>query len=85
MCDLPGDFTLLASTAHCATQAWWSEERKLFGTQFHPELDAEEGNALFRLSRKALRREGIDADELIAETRDDLSRVVIRRFLERDW
>jgi len=85
VCELPDDFTLLASTDHCTTQAWWSEERKLFGTQFHPELDAEEGNALFRLSRKALEREGLDADALIAKTRDDLSRVVIRRFLERDW
>lgn len=85
VCDLPDDFTLLASTDHCETQAWWSEERKLFGTQFHPELDVEEGNALFRLSHKALQRAGLDADALIAATRDDLSRVVIRRFLEREW
>ncbi len=85
VCDLPDDFAVLASTRQCAVQAWASERRKLLGMQFHPELDARDGNALFRLSRNALRREGVDADALIAETRDDASRVVIARFLERVW
>ena len=85
VCDLPRDFTVLASTAKCATQAWWSAERRLFGTQFHPEMDAEEGNAIFRLDRAKLARDGVDAEALIADTRDDGARTVIERFLLRRW
>ncbi len=36
--NLPPGFTLYASTDLCALQAFGSEDRLLFGTQFHPEL-----------------------------------------------
>ena len=35
--EVPKDFTILASSDHCAIQAIRHRERPLFGTQFHPE------------------------------------------------
>ena len=85
VCSLPADFTVLASTPKCAVQAWWSAKRKLLGTQFHPEMDTGDGNATFRIDREKLREQGVDADALIASTRDDAARVLVGRFLHRDW
>lgn len=85
VCDLPGDFTVLASTPRCVIQAWWSPERRLFGTQFHPEMDLEIGNAIYRADGELLRQQGVDADALIAGAREDGSQVLIERFLRRRW
>ncbi|MEZ4653914.1 MAG: gamma-glutamyl-gamma-aminobutyrate hydrolase family protein [Candidatus Eisenbacteria bacterium] len=83
--DLPADFTILAKTAKCAIQAWESRSRRLFGTQFHPEMDLDEGNRVFDAERGMLAREGYDADALIARSRDDGARIVIERFLREAW
>lgn len=85
VCALPDDFTVLASTPRCAIQAWWSPGRRLFGTQFHPEMDREDGNATFDAERASLRPHGVDVDALIAETRDDGARALIGKFLARRW
>jgi len=85
VCDLPDGFTVLARTRQCAIQAWECPTLRLFGTQFHPEMDLEEGNRTFAMEREQLALEGYDAGALIEASRDDGARIVIPRFLEHTW
>jgi GMP synthase (glutamine-hydrolysing) len=85
VCDLPSDFTVLAATGACAIQAWECRPRRLFGTQFHPEMDLAEGNRVFAAEREVLAREGCNADRLIENARDDGARILIERFLHQVW
>ena len=83
--DLPPQWTVLARSGGCAVQAFEHRGLRLFGVQFHPEMDLEEGNAWFRLEREKIAAEGIDAERLIAAARDDGAQRLFARFLEHDW
>jgi GMP synthase-like glutamine amidotransferase len=85
VCDLPPDWRVLALSDHCAVQAWEAPARRMLGVQFHPEMDEVGGNAEFRKSAEMLAENGVDAEELVASTRDDGARVLFARFLVRNW
>ncbi|MEN9724007.1 MAG: synthase [Pseudomonadota bacterium] len=52
VCDLPRGCVLLASSERCAIQAYASQERPIFGVQFHPERSCEAGEATLKQSAK---------------------------------
>jgi GMP synthase (glutamine-hydrolysing) len=81
--DLPAGWRGLARTDRCAIQAYDHPELRLFGVQFHPEMDLESGNDLFRRDRAHFARWGIDVEGLVAAARDDGAQLLFRRFLER--
>jgi GMP synthase (glutamine-hydrolysing) len=83
--DLPPDWRVLARTDLCPVQAFEHRGLRLLGAQFHPEMDLDEGNAMFRAEREKIAGLGLDADALIADARDDGARRLFARFLEHDW
>jgi GMP synthase (glutamine-hydrolysing) len=83
--DLPDGWRRLARSDRCEVQAWDCPELRLFGTQFHPEMDLEEGNRYFREEAEKIAAEGISADALIADGRDDGARMLFERFLRWTW
>jgi GMP synthase-like glutamine amidotransferase len=62
---LPEGAELLASSPHCAVQAFHDPQRKLLGTQFHPEVDLELGNRIYLDKVADLAEKGFDAGELV--------------------
>jgi len=83
--DLPEGCRVLARSELCDVQAWDHPGMRVFGTQFHPEMDVEGGNANFLKEREMLGKHGIDPDDLVAATRDDGARLLFRKFLEYRW
>lgn len=63
--ELPEGSELLASNAHSGIQAYFNNEQRLFGTQFHPEFDKETGDKIFLGDRELLEENGYDVDLLI--------------------
>jgi GMP synthase (glutamine-hydrolysing) len=54
---LPKDFVALASSPNCAVQAMRSTKRRLFGLQFHPEVEnTQYGYDIFRNFLRACER-----------------------------
>jgi GMP synthase (glutamine-hydrolysing) len=45
---LPKEFCLLAKSESCANEAMKHKHKKLYGTQFHPEVSGSDGKKLFR-------------------------------------
>ncbi len=46
--DLPKEFYLLARSESCNNEAMRHKSKKIYGTQFHPEVSGSNGNKLFR-------------------------------------
>ena len=63
--ELPEGSELLATNPHSEIQAYVNLERRLFGTQFHPEFDRETGNQLYLEDRQLLEKNGYNIDEII--------------------
>jgi GMP synthase (glutamine-hydrolysing) len=84
--ELPPDWRVIARSDGCPIHAFVSERLRLFGVQFHPEMDLDTGNFCFAADKPALAAAGADADRIIAEAVDDGSGpVLFRRFLEWRW
>jgi GMP synthase (glutamine-hydrolysing) len=86
--DLPDGWRVLARSELCDVQAYDQPELRIFGVQFHAEMDLEAGNATFRRERPELEAEGVDVDRLLATARDDGAHRLFHTFLERsaaDW
>jgi GMP synthase (glutamine-hydrolysing) len=83
--DLPAGCRVLARSDGCDVQAWDHPGMRLFGTQFHPEMEPEAGNACYRKEAEKLATHGIDPEDLVAATRDDGARILFTRFLSKAW
>ena len=66
--ELPPGSEILATNDHTRIQAFRSEERGLFGTQFHPEFDLNEGNRVFQENADKLRNKGFDVEKILRST-----------------
>jgi GMP synthase (glutamine-hydrolysing) len=77
---LPSDrFDVIASTDHCAVQAWHLRGQTVWGVQFHPELDERQGRQLLK---KSLETEDGARDHFIDELEDPIHVEAGRRLLE---
>jgi GMP synthase (glutamine-hydrolysing) len=63
--EIPPGSELLATNAHTQIQAYVNYEQRLFGTQFHPEFDRENGNQIYLDDRELLEKNGYDVDEMV--------------------
>ncbi|MFH1468076.1 MAG: type 1 glutamine amidotransferase [Pseudomonadota bacterium] len=61
---LPSGAAILAADDHSAVQAFEEPNRRLLGTQFHPEVDAVAGRRIFRAEARELAGHGLDAEKL---------------------
>ena len=78
--ELPPDARLLAGTRGDPHQAF-SVGSRAWGVQFHPEFDAQVMRAYLEARSEQLRREGLDAEALLALVRDaPHGRALLRRF-----
>ena len=78
--DLPSDrFDVIASTDHCAVQAWQLRGHAVWGVQFHPELDERLGRQLLK---KSLETEDGARDHFVDELEDPSQVEAGRRLLE---
>ncbi|MBI3543154.1 MAG: gamma-glutamyl-gamma-aminobutyrate hydrolase family protein [Deltaproteobacteria bacterium] len=53
VCKAPAGFVPTATTERCAIQAYYVEGKPVFGVQFHPERDAQEGEESIKKRRSA--------------------------------
>ncbi|WP_074410264.1 MULTISPECIES: type 1 glutamine amidotransferase [Aquimarina] len=65
--ELPKDSEILATNTHTKIQAYINYERKLLGTQFHPEFNKKSGNDYFLKDRKFLEKNHKNVDTIINE------------------
>jgi GMP synthase (glutamine-hydrolysing) len=80
---LPPGSIIVATSEHCRIQAFLNDDLLLFGTQFHPEFDRDDGNLQFQHDRKLLEANGYDADLIISSGPTvDAGRVFIGFFLD---
>lgn len=64
---LPSGSQVMAKGDHTTIQAFVNEDLMLFGTQFHPEFDREDGNTQFLRDRALLESNGYDVDAVVRE------------------
>jgi GMP synthase-like glutamine amidotransferase len=62
---LPHEAQVLASSPHCAVQAFHDPLRRLTGTQFHPEVDLALGTSMYLDKAEDLAAKGFDARALV--------------------
>jgi GMP synthase-like glutamine amidotransferase len=65
---LPEGSQLIATNTHSEIQAYINYERRLLGTQFHPEINLRQGNKYFLHDRKLLEENGYDVEVLVKQT-----------------
>lgn len=70
---VPEGSQVFATAAHSRIQGWISTTCSAMGTQFHPEFDADSGNAYFRRDVENLTAQGVSLDELLAGTPDRIT------------
>ncbi|MCD4707299.1 MAG: gamma-glutamyl-gamma-aminobutyrate hydrolase family protein [Candidatus Sabulitectum sp.] len=63
---IPKGSVVTATNRHTEIQAFVNRDMKLFGTQFHPEFDRENGNEFFKENADLLRRNNIDLKKVLA-------------------
>jgi GMP synthase (glutamine-hydrolysing) len=63
--EIPPDCDVIATSDHSRIQAFYGHELKLFGVQFHPEFDREDGNVQFLHDRDLMEANGYDADVMV--------------------
>jgi GMP synthase-like glutamine amidotransferase len=84
--DLPPGWQVLARTHACGVHAYVQPALRVFGVQFHPEMDLATGNTCFALDAPALAAAGADVARIVADAAEDGSgHVLFRRFLRRRW
>jgi GMP synthase (glutamine-hydrolysing) len=65
--ELPEGSKILATNNHSKIQAYINYEKRLLGTQFHPEINVKQGNKYFLNDRKLLESHGFDVDAMVKE------------------
>jgi len=63
--ELPEGSVPLATNGHTKIQSFINKEQNLVGTQFHPEIDKETGDKIFRQDRKQLEANNYSVEELV--------------------
>ena len=63
--ELPEGSKIIATNHHSKIQAYINYEKRLLGTQFHPEINLRQGNNYFLKDRQLLEENGFDANELV--------------------
>ncbi len=63
--ELPAGSEILATGEHSRIQAWLNTSRRIFGTQFHPEVTLDFGNTLFLRDREEIEAAGYNVDEMV--------------------
>jgi len=66
--ELPEGSQLIATNSHSKIQAYINYEKRLLGTQFHPEINLRQGNNYFLHDRKLLEENGYDVDAIVNQT-----------------
>jgi len=80
--ELPPGSEILASNSHCPIQGFINQRQHLFGTQFHPEIDHQKGNKIFRKDRRQLETHGYNVDLMVEHGPSlDTGRVFFNFFL----
>jgi len=80
---LPSGSIIVATSKHSRIQAFIDDNLLLFGTQFHPEFDRDDGNLQFQHDRELLEVNGYDADLITSSGPTvDAGRVFIGFFLD---
>jgi GMP synthase (glutamine-hydrolysing) len=65
--ELPIGSEIIATNEHSNIQAYVNHEKRLLGTQFHPEINVRQGNNYFLHDRKQLEANGFDVDAMIQQ------------------
>lgn len=65
---LPEGSEIFATNTHSHIQAYINYEKRLLGTQFHPEINLRQGNNYFLHDRKLLTEHGYDVDSMVKQT-----------------
>jgi len=82
--ELPEGSQIIATNNHSKIQAYINFEKRLLGTQFHPEINLRQGNKYFLHDRKLLEENGYDADVLVKQTPSfDTPKVFFEFFLKQ--
>ena len=80
--ELPEGSVPLATNGHTEIQSFINTEQNLVGTQFHPEIDKETGDKIFRQDRKQLEAHNYSVEELVKGSPSfDTGRVFFDYFL----
>ena len=65
--ELPEGSQIIATNSHSNIQAYINYEKRLLGTQFHPEINLRQGNNYFLHDRKLLEENGFDVDTMVKQ------------------
>lgn len=80
--ELPEGSVPLATNEHTEIQTFINTEQKLIGTQFHPEIEKETGDKIFKQDREQLEAHNYSVEELIKGSPSfDTARVFFDYFL----
>ena len=80
---LPEGSQMIATNSHSNIQAYINYEKRLLGTQFHPEINVRQGNNYFLKDRVLLEANGYDVDAMVQLTPSfDTPKVFFEFFLK---
>jgi len=80
--ELPEGSVPLATNGHTEIQSFINKEQNLIGTQFHPEIEKETGDKIFRQDCEQLEAHNYSVEELIKGSPSfDTGRVFFDFFL----
>jgi len=63
--ELPPDSIIIATNQHTPIQAFINPDQHLFGTQFHPEFNRQQGNQFFLKDRQNIENHNFNVENLI--------------------
>jgi len=70
--EVPKGSKITATNAHTEIQAFVNKDLKLFGTQFHPEFNLENGNKAFRDDIETLEKNNVKLEEALTSNLDPI-------------
>ncbi len=81
VCNLTGDFDILASSEMCDVQIFQVVGKPVWGLQFHPEIDIESGKKSIEKMKQTFPNLDFDFDRAIEEARDSgISKQLFENF-----
>lgn len=82
--NAPSGFVVTAESKNCAIQAYYVDGKPVFGVQFHPERDAEEGQSSIDKQKKTAPSDCIFLDGKAKSVfTENVARTIFRNFLEQ--
>lgn len=82
VCQAPKGFIVATSSERCAVQAYYLSDKPVFGVQFHPERNAEEGQSSIDGKKKAVPSDCIFNDRKAKSVFDEnVAITIFRNFL----